>query len=141
MTGQGKTASAPSTDVGAQELQRRNRELAILKLIAEALNREVDLDRALQVALSQVVELFDLRTGWIWLLLEDNGQPYLAASQNLPPALADNPRRMEGSCYCLDTFRAGDLSGAANVNVITCTRLKWLIGGTDGLRSHASVPL
>jgi two-component system NarL family sensor kinase len=141
MTGQGKIASAPSTDVGAQELQRRNRELAILKLIAEALNREVDLDRALQVALSQVVELFDLRTGWIWLLREDNGQPYLAASQNLPPALADNPRRMEGSCYCLDTFRAGDLSGAANVNVITCTRLKWLIGGTDGLRSHASVPL
>jgi len=64
-----------------------------------------------------------------------------AAAQNLPPALADNPRRMEGSCYCLDTFRAGDLEGAANVNIITCTRLKGLIDGTAGLRSHASVPL
>ena len=141
MTRQGKTASAPTTDAGTQELQHRNRELAILKLIAEALNREVDVDRALQVALSQVLDLFDLRTGWIWLLREDNGQPYLAAAQNLPPALADNPRRMEGSCYCLDTFLAGDLSGAANVNIITCTRLKWLPGGTNGLRSHASVPL
>ncbi len=30
---------------------------------------------------------------------------------------------------------------AANVNIITCTRLKGLIDGTDGLRSHASVPL
>ncbi len=128
-------------DTDTAKLQRRSRELSILKAIAEALNREVDLDRALHVALLQVVELFDLRTGWIWLLREDTGEPYLAVAQNLPPALADNPRRMEGSCYCLDTFRSGDLNGAANVSIITCTRLKGLIDGTAGLRSHASVPL
>jgi len=34
-----------------------------------------------------------------------------------------------------------DLEGAANVNVITCTRLKNLVQGTDGLRYHASIPL
>ena len=128
-------------DTDTEKLQRRNHQLSILKSIAEALNREVDLDRALQVALSQVVELFDLRTGWIWLLHPRTGEPYVAAAQNLPPALASNPQRMEGDCYCLDTFRAGDLEGAANVNVITCTRLKGLIDGTDGLRSHASVPI
>jgi two-component system NarL family sensor kinase len=141
MTRQGKKSSSTTAVVDAPELPRRSRELSILKAIAEALNREVDLNRALQVALSQVVELFDLHTGWIWLLREDNGMPYLAAAQNLPPALADNPRRMDGDCYCLDTFRAGDLEGAANVSIITCTRLKGLIDGTDGLRSHASVPL
>jgi two-component system NarL family sensor kinase len=141
MTRQGKQPTATLVTADASELQRRSRELSILKEIAEALNREVDLDRALQVALAQVVELFDLRTGWIWLLREDNDEPYLAAAQNLPPALADNPPRMEGSCYCLDVFRAGDLAGAANVNIITCSRLKNLIDGTDGLRSHASVPL
>ena len=141
MARQGKNSSPTLVDTDTEKLQRRNRELSILKSIAEALNREVDLDRALQVALSQVVELFDVRTGWIWLLREDTGEPYLAAAQNLPPALSDNPQRMEGSCYCLDTFRAGDLEGAANVNVITCTRLKGLIDGTAGLRSHASVPL
>ena len=49
---------------------------------------------------------------------------------------------MTGSCYCLDTFRQGDLNGAANVNVVTCSRLKWLAGeGSAGLRFHASVPL
>jgi two-component system NarL family sensor kinase len=48
---------------------------------------------------------------------------------------------MEGSCYCLDTYRAGDLGGAANVNVVTCSRLKALVDGTDGLRYHASIPL
>jgi two-component system NarL family sensor kinase len=141
MTRQGKKSASTSMAADARELQRRSRELSILKEIAEALNREVDLDRALQVALSQVVELFDLRTGWIWLLREDNDEPYLAAAQNLPPALADNPPRMEGSCYCLDMFRAGDLEGAANVNIITCSRLKNLVDGTDGLRSHASVPV
>ncbi len=128
-------------DTDTAKLQRRSRELSILKAIAEALNREVDLDRALHVALLQVVELFDLRTGWIWLLREDTGEPYLAVAQNLPPALADNPRRMEGSCYCLDMFRAGDLAGAANVGIITCSRLKNLVDGTAGLRAHASVPL
>ena len=141
MKSQGKASTLATLPASTHELERRSRELSILKSIAEALNREVDLDHALQVALSQIVELFDLRTGWIWLLREDSGEPYLAAAQNLPPALAHNPQRMEGDCYCLDTFRAGDLEGAANVSIITCSRLKGLIDGTAGLRSHASVPL
>jgi two-component system NarL family sensor kinase len=124
-----------------QKLKRRNSELSILNAIAEALNREVDLDRALQATLAQAAKLLDLRTGWIWLLREDTGESYLAAALNLPPALANKPDRMEGSCYCLDTYRAGDLAGAANVNVVTCSRLKWLAGGTAGLRYHASIPL
>jgi hypothetical protein len=88
-----------------------------------------------------MVSFFELHTGWIWLLHEESGEPYLAASQHLPPALAENPRRMEGNCYCLDTFRAGDMSGAANVSIITCTRLHGLVDGTEGLRYHASIPL
>ncbi|MCC7361239.1 MAG: GAF domain-containing sensor histidine kinase [Anaerolineales bacterium] len=125
----------------ADELQRRNRELSILNAIAEALNQEVDLTRSLQTALGKVAELLNLRTGWIWLLREDSGEAYLAATLNLPPALANAPHRMEGTCYCLDTYRAGDLAGAANVNVVTCSRLRWLLTGTEGLRSHASIPL
>lgn len=125
----------------AEQLKRRNRELAILNEIAKALNQSTDLDEALHTALAQVVQLFELQTGWIWLLHEETEKPYLAAAQNLPPALADNPRRMAGGCHCLDTFRAGDLEGAANVNVITCSRLYGLVDGTDGLRHHASIPL
>src|SRR5947209_19300565 len=135
----GKKHSKTQSDT--DKLQRRNRELSILNTIAEALNREIDLSQALRTTLAQVAELFDLHTSWIWLLHEDTNEPYLAAAQNLPPALADAPEHMEGSCYCLDTFQAGDLGGAANVNVITCSRLKGLIDGTDGLRYHASVPL
>jgi two-component system NarL family sensor kinase len=120
---------------------RLNRELAIINAIAQALNRSVDLHEALQTTLAQVADLFDLRAGWIWLLNEATDEWYLAAAQHLPPALADDPSSMEGSCYCLDSYRDGDLGGAANINVITCTRLTGLVGGTDGLRYHASIPL
>lgn len=129
----------PSSDT--EKLEERNRELFILNAIAQALNREVDLQRALRTALAKVVDLLDLRTGWIWLLREDSGESYLAAAQSLPPGLAHDPQRMEGTCYCLDTFRNGDLAGAANVNVITCSRLRSLVDGTGGLRYHASIPL
>jgi two-component system NarL family sensor kinase len=124
-----------------EQLRRRNRELSILNAIAQALNREVDLTRALHTALAQVAELLGLHTGWIWLLSEETGESYLAAAQNLPPRLMNTPRLMGGDCYCLRTYREGDLEGAANVNIVTCSRLKGLIGGTDGLRYHASIPL
>jgi two-component system NarL family sensor kinase len=125
------------------KLQRRNRELSILNAIAEALNRQIDLQQALHTTLAKVAELFDLQTGWVWLLHEETGEPYLAVAQNLPPALANAPHRMKGTtyCYCLDSYQSGDLEGAANVNIITCTRLQGLVDGTDGLRYHASIPL
>jgi two-component system NarL family sensor kinase len=124
-----------------EELRQRNRELSILNEIAQALNREVDLDHALQTTLAQVAGLLDLQTGWIWLLREGTGESYLAASQNLPEGLAADPHRMTGSCHCLDTYRRGDMSGAANVNVVACSRLASLVDGTNGLSYHASIPL
>ncbi|MGD2077026.1 MAG: GAF domain-containing sensor histidine kinase [Chloroflexota bacterium] len=134
-----------SMHTDSHTLARRNRELAVLNEIASALNEEIDLRAALETALRKVAELLELRTGWVWLHRETESgakpEPYLAAAQNLPPALRDNPHLMEGNCYCLRTFRAGDLSGAANVNVVSCSRLSGLVDGTDGLRYHTSVPL
>src|ERR687896_654389 len=126
-----------------RDLERRNHELSVLNEIARELNRSVELGEALGCTLSQVAELLGLRTAWIWLVDDSSPEPYLAAARNLPPALADDPRRMDGSgyCYCLDTYKKGDLEGAANVNVLTCTRLKGLVDGTGGLRYHASIPL
>jgi two-component system NarL family sensor kinase len=125
----------------AEQLRRRNHELSILNSTAQALNRSLDLDEALNNALAQVADLLELHTGWVWLLKEADGQPYLAAAQNLPPGLVKHPQLMEGSCYCLDTYQAGDLEGAANVNVVTCSRLKKLVQDSNGLRYHASIPL
>src|SRR5918911_524448 len=128
---------------GKEDLERRNHELSVLNEIARELNRSVELGEALGFTLSQVAELLGLRTAWIWLVDDTSPEPYLAAARNLPPALADDPRRMDGSryCYCLDTYKKGDLEGAANVNVLTCSRLDGLVDGTGGLRYHASIPL
>ena len=135
-------AESPKTG-RSKDLQRLNHELSVLNAIARELNRSVDLGETLEFTLSQVAELLGLRTGWIWLISEESSEPYLAAAQNLPPALADDSGRMDGSsyCYCLDTYKRGDLEGAANVNVLTCSRLYGLVDGTDGLRYHASIPL
>jgi two-component system, NarL family, sensor kinase len=128
---------------GREDLERRNHELSVLNEIARELNRSVELGEALGFTLSQVAELLGLRTAWIWLIDDSSPEPYLAAARNLPPALSDDPRRMDGSryCYCLDTYKKGDLGGAANVNVLTCSRLDGLVDGTGGLRYHASIPL
>lgn len=124
-------------ETDTEKLRRRNRELSILNTIAEALNHEVDLTRALNTALVSVARLFDLETGWVFLLDEED-RTYLAAAQNLPPALADHPRRLGGTCTCLDEYRDGELSDPCN---ITCSRLEYLVVGTAGLRFHASIPL
>lgn len=129
------TRLKPESDT--EKLRRRNRELSILNTIAEALNHEVDLTRALNTALGHVAELFGLQTGWVFLL-DEEGKSYLAAAQNLPPALADHPRRMGGWCTCLDDYEEGELKDPRN---ITCSRLENLVVGTAGLRFHASIPL
>lgn len=125
-----------------EKLKKRNRELSILNTIADALNREVDLTRALDAALAKIAELFSVETGWVWLQREETGATYVAAALNLPPGLANDPERMEGGyCYCLDKYALGEMENARNVSIITCTRLQGLHEGADGLRYHASVPL
>jgi two-component system NarL family sensor kinase len=131
----------------------RASELATLSTLAQALSRSAAVGDALDAALATVAELLGLETGWVWLLEEGAAEPRLAAARALPAALRDHPEAMRGDCYCLSTFRAGDLQGAANVSVVWCSRLAKLVddgdaGATDGasvaaagLRCHASVPL
>jgi len=125
-------------------LSRLNRDVAILSIIAGHLNRKIDVHEALQEVLVHVTRLLELQTGWVWLL-DEHDAPYLAAAQSLPPYLANFPERMTGSCLCLDTFLEGDLAGAANINVLRCSRLKNAERDKDpsslGLRFHASVPI
>ena len=121
-------------------------ELTTLTALAQALSRPAALADSLDAALATVAELLGLETGWVWLLHEETGEPRLAAARALPAALRDHPSAMHGDCYCLRTFRAGDLRGAANVNVVWCSRLAQVVesagsGDTIGLRCHASVPL
>ncbi len=125
-------------------LLKRNRDLAVLHTIAAYLNHTVDVHTALQEVLARVTDLLGLQTGWVWLL-DEEGRPLLAAAQALPPYLSEHPERMTGYCLCLDTFLDGALEGAANIDVLRCSRLKNAERDSDpsshGLRFHASVPI
>ncbi len=138
------SAEETSLQQESSTLLRSNRELAVLYTIAGHLNRKVDVHEALQEVLMQVTKLLGLQTGWVWLVNEQ-GTPTLAAAQSLPPYLADHPERMTGYCLCLETFLDGFLEGAANIDVLRCSRLKNAERDSDpsswGLRFHASVPI
>lgn len=56
-----------------EEIQRRNRELSTLNAIANRLSQSLDLDKILPGALEQVVSLFAVDTGAIYLLDERTG--------------------------------------------------------------------
>lgn len=128
----------------ADQQDRRRYELSVLRDVAQALNTPLDLSSLLRRTLEKVAELLGLDTGWVLLLDESTGTPYAAATQNLPPGLCDEPERMTGWCYCLESFIQGKHPGAANVGVVKCSRLRQLKmakGNTAGLRFHASIPL
>ena len=81
--------------------------LTTLNKIAEILNQAVDVRSALDSALTRLLELMELETGWIFLVdpASQNrwaGKGYvLAAHHNLPPAMAlDKARPWKGDCDC-----------------------------------------
>ncbi len=125
---------APDT----RALVQRNRELAILRHIAETLNRESDIEAALDDTLHSVVELLGLQTAWVFLL-DETGALSLVASQALPPALAPGSSPWHGGCSCNTLFRSGELKRA--INIVQCSRLAEAEGDRRGLEFHASVPL
>jgi two-component system NarL family sensor kinase len=119
----------------------REHDLEILNALARELSHSLELERVLDTALRTVAELLGLDTGWVWLVEEGSRTPRLAATRNLPPGLIEHADLMLGECYCLTTYEAGDLRGAANVNVVWCTRLGKLREGSNDLQYHASIPL
>jgi two-component system NarL family sensor kinase len=119
----------------------REHDLEILNALARELSHSLDLERVMETALRTVAELLGLDTGWVWLIDEATNAPRLAATRNMPPGLIEHADLMLGECYCLTTYQSGDLRGAANVNVVWCTRLGKLRDGSNDLRYHASIPL
>jgi two-component system NarL family sensor kinase len=115
--------------------------LALVNALANRLSHPLDEIRVLDSALHTLGELLELDTGWAWLWSESTGTARLAATRNLPAVLTKHPELMEDGCHCLWTYAAGDLRGAANVNVVRCSRLAKLVAESGQLQCHASVPL
>jgi len=127
-------------------LAARVQELSTLNALGDILNIEPEFDRALGPALSKLIDLLDLSTGWVFLTKVDEGDSHqgsfrLAAHTSLPPALSHNEQEplCEGSCECQGMFGRGELD--KSVNMVTCSRLTGATGDKEGLEIHASIPL
>lgn len=124
--------------MAASSAKRRIAELTTLNALAQTLNRALDLREALDTSLAHIVELLELRTGWIFLCDEYN-QFVLAARHDLPPAISYPGPPWEGDCSCQDLCMEGRLDKA--VNMVRCSRLRVAIGDKRGLAQHASVTI
>lgn len=117
--------------------RQRIAELTTLNALAQTLNQALDLRDALDTALAHIVELMDLRTGWIFLY--DEQQFALAARHELPPAISYPGPAWHDSCACQDLCQEGKLDKA--VNMVRCSRLRGAVGDKRGLAQHASIAL
>jgi len=120
--------------------------LITLNQIIESLNRAVDVRQALDFALTRLIELMGLDTGWIFLKDPSSqnrwaGKGYvLAAHHNLPPALGiRRARAWKGGCECQTLCQKGQFT--AGYNEVRCSRLRNAPGERWGLAVHASAPL
>jgi serine phosphatase RsbU (regulator of sigma subunit) len=120
--------------------------LITLNQIVETLNQAVDVRQAVDYALTRLVQLMGLETGWVFLRDEDAqnrwaGKGYiLAAHHGLPPAMGVNrARAWKGGCECQSLCQKGRLKAA--YNEVHCSRLLNAPGDRHNLAVHASAPL
>jgi len=120
--------------------------LTTLNKIVGTLNRFVDVQGILDTALSDLVNLMGLETGWIFLKDSMAQEPMwgkgyiLGAYHNLPPALdTDVTEVWNKGCDCQGLCNKGLLTQA--YNEVRCTRLASSKGDRRGLNVHASTPL
>ena len=125
-------------------MSEENKDIGILKEIAELLNEGTDTKDVLAGVLKRLLQVTGLQTGWIFLM-DEKGTHQLAADESLPPALAnDEKRRMcQGDCWCVNKYNNRKLNKATNI--MECKRIEDAIeekaGETCGLTHHATVPL
>jgi len=128
------------------------KKIEVLRAVAEHLNREVQLRPMLESALALILQLLDLKAGWIFLV-DDQGQFTLQAAHGLPPALeaGEQAALRWKPCRCQQMLLRGELTGPANI--LDCERLQRIheeLAGagpqavdvqTGGLYVHVTVPL
>lgn len=119
--------------------------LELLKEIAETINGAYEMEPMLQEVLEKLLQVTELKTGWVFLAKQGSSEYRCASYACLPPALTIDEKRpmREGGCWCLDRFQDGRLRRA--VNILNCKRLedaeKFGWGDTEGISHHASIPL
>jgi two-component system, sensor histidine kinase and response regulator len=76
------------------EIQRRNKDLAALNMVATTISQSIGLDQILSATLSQVVNVMEMDGGWVQLLDDGEHALRLVAHQGIPEPAAEKIRRV-----------------------------------------------
>ena len=135
------TAQAES-EAYNRELLRRNRELAVLNAVAQAVSGPLELDALLERAVERVLDLLGLEAGWVMLADgSPDGEADLAGAVGMSRAVALLETRAGfPACPC------GQLLDTAQPMVIhplqdTCPISKMYLRDGQQIACHASIPL
>lgn len=123
--------------VREQRLERANKILDGIYRIAKGLNSATTQQEVIALVLDRVLEMPDVRAGWL-SLWDDKSGFRLAAARGLPPAF-EGPGFLDGDCTCRRKVLAGEIERAANIS--ECERLQRIVDAKLNLRSHATIPL
>lgn len=130
--------AARSRETAENELAQRNRQLASLNSIGEAVSRSLDLEEVLGQALDRVTDLLHVDAGEIRILKENT--LYLQNHCGLSPDFVSQERTIVlGECLCglaaqhRRPFAANDLSTAPHLTRTACA--------VEGLRSILCAPV
>ncbi len=119
------------------ELALKNHHLTAINRIILAANRPGEIHDVLFAVLRIVVDVMNLKTGWIYLRDPDRDFFHLATWCGVPDALKPNLLHAPDApqCNCQHRFLAGEL--APGSNSCDCLRL----AGVPDTAAHISVPL
>jgi signal transduction histidine kinase len=123
-----------------EELQAQTERLSTLNTIAATVSQSLDLKEILHSALSKVVELMNLRAGWIFLPNRQGEMLQLVVHCGLSDAFtqAEVKQDLQG-CICREVLESGQTM--VFENMARCPRLSPELLEREGLTYHASVPL
>ena len=123
-----------------QELERRNQELSSLNIITTTISRSLELEKVLADTLRTVLDLMDLKAGWIFLREGETDRLILTSHLGLSPEFVkEEMERPLGNCICSHVMRGKEPLIAENI--LKCPRLSRSVVEEEGLARHASVPL
>jgi PAS domain S-box-containing protein len=121
-----------------EALERRNRELSSLNIIAASINQSLDLSTVLTDTLRTVLDLMNLKAGWIFLRDGETDRLTLANHTGLPPEFIDEEtKQLPANCIGFHVIKQKEALIAEDF--LECPRLTSFF--QEGPACHACVPL
>ncbi len=121
-------------------LERRNRELSSLNVIATTISRSLELKKVLADTLKTVLDMMGLKQGWIFLREAQDDRLTLASHMGLSPEFVqEETDKIPGDCIGFHVIQRKEALIAEDV--LECPKLLRSLPEGETVAYHASVPL